>query len=86
VRRSAAWPLAALLAIAAGSGGASGLAPVRIAPAETFVIEPTLPIDGVGPCARDSAARGADCVFVYRAVLMGRLHRSPSAAPAWRPG
>ena len=85
MRRSAAWPLAALLAIAAESGGA-GPAPMRIVPAVTFVIEPTLPVDGVGPCARDSGARGADCVFVYRAVLLGRLHRSPSASSAWRPG
>jgi hypothetical protein len=78
----------ALLAIGAGSSAESrGLPrPPRSIPAEMFVVEPTPPIDGAGICVLDSGAPGAECVFLYRAVLFGRLHRSAPGTGAWRRG
>src|SRR5512140_664427 len=81
VPHRAAWPLVFLLAIAAGSsaGSRAGLqAPLRSIPADTFVVEPAPPIAGFGSCARDSGAPDAGCSFLYRAVLVGKLHRSGS--------
>lgn len=86
---SAAWPLVALLAIGAGSsaGSRGGLpAPLRNIAAVTFVVESTLPIAGVGTCARVSGAPADGCVFLYRALLVGKLHRSASGTGAWRGG
>jgi hypothetical protein len=87
VPHSAAWPLVALLAVAAGSsaGSRGGLSlPPRILPAETFVVEPTQPI--AGTCARLSGSSVDECAFLYRALLVGKLHRSAPGTAVWRRG
>ncbi len=87
--RSASWPLAACILIAAGSSAEEpdgSRAQSRNSCPETFIVEPAVPIAGAGTCARFSGDADRECVSLYRAVLTGKLQRTAPDGMAGRWG
>jgi hypothetical protein len=88
MRHSAIRALAAILLIGTGSGAGhgNGFPSQRSLRTDTLIVEPALPIAGSGKCAHFSGDRELECVSLYSAVLIGRLHRSASGGVPRRRG
>lgn len=80
MRRGAILALAAAFLIGTGSsvGHRDGFPTQRSFRTDTLTVEPSLPIAGARKCAHFSSDQGTECVSLYSAVLIGRLHRSAS--------